>query len=201
MTSFKTKELASKLSILKELDNDFLPQLCDLCFEFIFEEENEKKVSHISKKLQIEYESLSSLISSLSFLFISGVKLSLSPTDFDLYLLNFNLGQKSIYIISKKYQERHQTLKNILVKKNETTFGTEFIPHYKSLEWRLDVEVERRNIRKIMNPKFLMKLETSQDELLMSADYQDLKHCCSVLETALKEIKSNNVRRIKQYIK
>jgi hypothetical protein len=52
-----------------------------------------------------------------------------------------------------------------------------------------------------MNPKFIMNLETSQDEILMSADYQDLKHCCNVLETALKEIKSNNVRRIKQYIK
>ena len=133
--------------------------------------------------------------------FFTKKRLSLSPTDFDLYLLNFSLTQKSVQIVSKKYQENHQTLKNILTKKNETSFGTEFIPHYKSLEWRLDVEVERRSVRKIMNPKFIMKLETSQDELLMSADYQDLKHCCSVLENALKEIKSNNVRRIKQYIK
>jgi hypothetical protein len=116
-------------------------------------------------------------------------------------LANFNLSQHSVQSLSKKYQENLETLKSILIKKNETSFGTEFIPHYKSLEWRLDMEVDRRNIRKIMNPKFIMNLETSQDEILMSADYQDLKHCCNVLETALKEIKSNNVRRIKQYIK
>jgi hypothetical protein len=126
---------------------------------------------------------------------------SLESQDFDLYLANFNLSQHSVQSLSKKYQENIENLKKILIKKNETSYGTEFIPHYKSLEWRLDMEIDRRNIRKIMNPKFIMNLETSQDELLMSADYQDLKHCCNVLETALKEIKSNNVRRIKQYIK
>jgi COMM domain containing 2 len=104
-------------------------------------------------------------------------------------------------IISKGYQENFEDLQQLFRLSNSLSFGISSIPQYKDLEWRLDVEVDRRSIREISNPVFTCKLNTNQGDILFSSQYLDLKHVCDVLEQALKESRSTHVRRIRKYIK
>lgn len=72
------------------------------------------------------------------------------------------------------------------------------IPQYKNLSWRLDIEVDRRAIRRITEPLFIMKFDTTENSQYLTAQYHDLKHVCETLENALREMKQKHVRRIKK---
>lgn len=84
------------------------------------------------------------------------------------------------------------------MRSNETTLGISEIPQFKQIEWRLDVEVDKRSIRNITNPIFIMKIDTTKDSQFISAEYHDLKHIAEKLGTALKEIKTQHARRAKK---
>lgn len=124
----------------------------------------------------------------------------ISSNDFTLKLVDLGLDQKILDFISDAYKQNYEELRNFYSTINKKEFGITTLPHFQSMEWRLDVEVERRSLRNITKPVFTLKINTTKEEMLLNADYHDLKHCCDVLERALKEIKSTHVRRIKTYI-
>lgn len=123
-----------------------------------------------------------------------------SPNDFTLKLVDLGLEQKIIDFISDCYKQNYEQLRTFYSELNKKEFGITSLPHFQSLEWRLDVEVERRSLRSLTKPVFTLKINTTKEDLVLNADYHDLKHCCDVLERALKEVKSTHVRRIKTYI-
>jgi hypothetical protein len=122
------------------------------------------------------------------------------PADLTLKLVDLSLHQKILDSISQIYTENFEKIRSRLIEVNNKNFGVTSIPQFVSCEWRLDIEVDRRNLRQVTNPNFILKVNTTSEEIVLNAQYHDLKHCCSVLDKAIKEIKSTHVRRIKTYI-
>ena len=83
---------------------------------------------------------------------------------------------------------------------------------YKDFVWRLDVELARRNMSVITEPKFLIRLDVfdardgtsgkgKEESLHLQADYANLKHMQLELQRAMDSLASKHGQRITRYIK
>lgn len=83
---------------------------------------------------------------------------------------------------------------------------------YKDFVWRLDVELARRNMTVITQPKFLVRLDVydaregtsgkgEEESLHLEADYANLKHMQQELQRAMDDLASKHGSRITRYIK
>jgi hypothetical protein len=75
---------------------------------------------------------------------------------------------------------------------------------FSDLDWRLDVQIASRNSRSLVNPTFILQLETEKDgeksSQILQTDYTNLKHLCHELETALDTYKQTYARRVARNI-
>ena len=78
--------------------------------------------------------------------------------------------------------------------------------------WRLDVELARRNMSVITQPKFLVRLDvfdardgtsgqSREESMHLQADYANLKHMQQELQRAMDHLSSKHGQRITRYIK
>ena len=72
---------------------------------------------------------------------------------------------------------------------------------YSDLEWRVDIKVASRSLRKCVEPEVMLKLNLKKDEHtvethILQTDVVNLCHLTNSLEEALNEIKTNYCRRI-----
>lgn len=79
------------------------------------------------------------------------------------------------------------------------------LPHYHNLEWRFDVQLASRSLRRQTTPTVLFKLHTEdsgvKDTTILQTDPVNLLHLTKVLDEALQEMKSPYCRRIVRNIK
>ncbi|GBO15062.1 COMM domain-containing protein 2, partial [Araneus ventricosus] len=79
------------------------------------------------------------------------------------------------------------------------------VPHYKNLEWRLDVQIASRSLRRPMEPSMLLKLQLEEGKesknVILEADPSNIIHMTKVLDQALQEAKSQHFRRVMRSIK
>jgi len=79
------------------------------------------------------------------------------------------------------------------------------IPHYHNLEWRLDVQIASRSLRRPIEPTLLLGLQLQKDgkinNTVLEADPSNIIHMTEVLDQALQESKSHHCRRIMRSIK
>lgn len=143
-----------------------------------------------------EYEVM---LQGLSFLYSECSRHSVESTDFNIILVDLNFEEKIMSVVSQVYKDNLEQLRKMFQRKKMENFQA--IPKYKSLDWRLDVEIDRKNIRRLANPLYTMLLETTDEQhpIVMNVTYQDLKHCCETLKEALKEVNLVHSRRIKQH--
>ena len=73
---------------------------------------------------------------------------------------------------------------------------------FNDLEWRIDIKLATRSMRKIVEPEILLKLnlrkgETKEGDIhLLQTDVSNLVHLTTKLEEALNETKNNYCRRV-----
>ena len=72
---------------------------------------------------------------------------------------------------------------------------------FNDLEWRLDIKLASRSLRKLVEPEILLKLnlkkgENTTETHVLQTDVVNLIHLTNSLEEALNEIKTNYCRRI-----
>jgi hypothetical protein len=72
---------------------------------------------------------------------------------------------------------------------------------FHDLEWRLDIKVASRSLRRQVEPEILLKFDLSKQQQqletkVLQTDIVNLNHLTSCLEDALNEIKSNYCRRV-----
>lgn len=83
---------------------------------------------------------------------------------------------------------------------------------YKDCTWRLDMELARRNVNIMTEPKFMIRLDvaSAQDSALeqpkvesyhLQADFANLKMLQSKLQLALAELSAPHAQRLGRYIK
>ena len=83
---------------------------------------------------------------------------------------------------------------------------------YKDFVWRLDVELARRNMTVITEPKYMIRLDVfdaregssgkgDEESLHLQADFANLKHMQVELQRAMDDLASKHGQRITTYIK
>lgn len=78
------------------------------------------------------------------------------------------------------------------------------LPAFRSLDWRLDVQMGSRCLRGQATPKMTIKLETEEGGRptteFLQADLADMEHMCREIKNALQEGRSNHARRVSRSI-
>lgn len=72
---------------------------------------------------------------------------------------------------------------------------------YENLEWRLDIKLATRSLRKLVEPEIILKLDLKKSDSekqteILQTDIINLVHLTNSLEDALNEIKTNYCRRV-----
>jgi hypothetical protein len=129
--------------------------------------------------------------------------------------LDLNISNELQNVLLEEYKSNVTRLRQLFVRtqvREDNLFGISAIPQYKDLEWRMEIELDRRNMRQLMRPHFTLNVvtteqkewgitnEKNENNVYMNAEYHDLRHVTDVLGEALKEIKTQHVRRIRHYI-
>ena len=71
---------------------------------------------------------------------------------------------------------------------------------YSNLEWRIDINVSSRSLRKCVEPEIVLKLDLTKNNEktthILQTDVVNLVHLTNSLEEALNEIKNSYCRRV-----
>lgn len=74
---------------------------------------------------------------------------------------------------------------------------------YNDLEWRIDIKLATKSVRKLIEPEIVLKLNltkngdtSSRETHLLQTDIVNLTHLTNCLDDALNEIKTSYCRRI-----
>eukprot|EP00761_Pharyngomonas_kirbyi_P000697 gb/GECH01000697.1/.p1 GENE.gb/GECH01000697.1/~~gb/GECH01000697.1/.p1 ORF type:complete len:204 (+),score=58.04 gb/GECH01000697.1/:1-612(+) len=190
------------LSLIVDLDKNVVQELCNTAIDFLKSGKSLKLITSISDKLEQHEEDIDNTLKALSYIYAESSKANISDQDFVLSLveLDINLESDIISIMKDVYSEHKDELRRLL-----SSFSLD-IPEYISLQWRLDVEVASRQNYVKSNPSYIMQLDlkrSSSNETeshFLQSDIGTLKHMCSTLEDALKDLETPYARKIRHYI-
>ncbi|GFT83735.1 COMM domain-containing protein 2 [Nephila pilipes] len=187
------------LDILKNIDEKIIKEFCRISVEHLFKGSNPKVYQSAAQRLNVELDIVQNAITGITQLLIEATKVMASEMEFrdSIIVLGFNsLSQEELV---KCYMEHNQEIRSLLSSLN---MG---IPHYKNLEWRLDVQIASRTLRRPLEPSILLKLqleeESKSENIILEADPSNIIHMTQVLDQALQEAKSQHFRRIMRSIK
>jgi len=220
------EDLNSKM--LCSLSPEMLVEFCRMSLETIRNGTPNKKIyARAAEQLKIDVSMISSSISALADIFLVGAKQDLSVSNFTLSLtdipssvpspdaVKINLNQTVIKSLAEYYINNVREIRKIL---SDLSMG---LPHYKNLDWRIDVQLASRSLRHDATPSFLLELQTCGPNIILTSnegkeiqkqkettqihclqsDYANLKHICSELEKALEQSKSVYARRLLRHVK
>lgn len=95
----------------------------------------------------------------------------------------------------------------------EAKASTSGLPHrrYKDLTWRLDMELARRNVSVMTEPKFMLRLDVMTpgtgesppklERHHLQSDFANLKRLQGELQRAVAELSAPHAQRLVRYIK
>ncbi|XP_024542802.1 COMM domain-containing protein 2-like [Selaginella moellendorffii] len=163
-----------------------------------------------ARRLNTNEEDVRHTVSLLSRALARAAKLNVPGDRMVDFLARLGYQDQVSETIASFYSEQLPSIRSVV------SFPLVTAPIYKSLEWRLDVEVANRRSHSPSRPSFLLKLTTSSPSFLrgvdhpspparkvhyLQADYKTLREICAQLEQALSESKSSQTRRILSQIK
>lgn len=193
------EEHKKHLTFLANLELETLREFLRISVEFIEKGANSRMYQAASNKLSVGAEIIQNSVEGLMHLFIESCRQNISELDFQdsMQMLGFN--EVTCNELLRAYLENCKEIRSLIA---DARFS---LPHYQDLQWRLDVQVSSRALRRQVKPLFLIKLHTEtngQKEVkLLETDPVNLIHMTQNLEAALDELKSGHCRRIMRNIK
>ncbi|GIY95241.1 COMM domain-containing protein 2 [Caerostris extrusa] len=182
-----------------EVQQFVVREFCRISVEHLFKGSNPKVYQSAAQRLNVETDIVQNAITGIIQLLIEASKAMVSEMEFrdSIIVLGFNnVSQEELV---KCYLENNQEIRSLLTSLN---MG---IPHYKNLEWRLDVQIASRTLRRPMEPSMLLRLQLDEENksknVILEADPSNVIHMTKVLDQALQEAKSQHFRRIMRSIK
>ncbi|XP_042568164.1 COMM domain-containing protein 2-like [Cyprinus carpio] len=128
------------------------------------------------------------------YLLTESCKLTISEEDFQDSVLVLGFSEELTELLLQLYLENRKEIRQILSKPAPS------LPHYHSLEWRLDVQLSSRPLRHQLKPTVTLKLHLEdgarRSAHVLQTDPATLQHLIDELERALAELKSSHCRRI-----
>ncbi|KAG8201824.1 hypothetical protein JTE90_027304 [Oedothorax gibbosus] len=187
------------LEVLKSIDVKIVREFCRISIEHLFKGSNPKIYQSAAQRLNIEADLVKNVIAGVTQLFIEASKTMMSEIEFRDSIIVLGFHDDSQEELVKHYLENNQMIRSLL-----SSFDLD-VPQYKNLEWRLDVQIASRSLRRAMEPTLLLRLQLEKEEetndVILEADPSNVLHMTEVLEQALQEAKSQHCRRIMRSIK
>jgi len=186
--------LASDLALIASLSPDHLSTFCGVARALLRTPEDPATFRKAAKGLGVEVSIVEDGARALCYLMVSAATAG-RPAEHLLQGIELELPTESSEALISFYKE--------VVPELERELRTELaLPRYKSLEWRLQVQLGGRFApRQAPQASFLLKLHTSggadgPNEHLFKADLPNMRRLASELEAALREDRSSHSRRI-----
>ncbi|XP_052703752.1 COMM domain-containing protein 2-like [Crassostrea angulata] len=187
------------LSFLTQVSPDVVKEFCRISMEFIRKGTNPKIFQGAAQKLNVDVDTVHHGVEGLMYLLTESSKLMLNEIDFQDSIMTLGFDEDTRQTLLEIYLQNRQEIRTIL---SEMTMD---LPHYHNLEWRFDVQLASRSLRRQTTPTVLFKLHTEdsgvKDTTILQTDPVNLLHLTKVLDEALQEMKSPYCRRIVRNIK
>jgi len=187
------------LQFLREQSPDVVNEFVNISLEFLRKGSNPKLYLGAAKSLGVDVGQVEAVVEGIAQLFSEASRLMVSEQDFlaTLLVLGFSTslnGQlKELYLLQRP---------EIRTIQRQLSVG---LPHYRNLDWRLEVQLASRTLHNQLEPTFTLCFHTEENgekrTHYLQTDYVNLKHVAEELEVALKEIKSPYCRRLMRNIK
>uniref|UniRef100_A0A9J7ZK35 COMM domain containing 2 n=1 Tax=Cyprinus carpio carpio TaxID=630221 RepID=A0A9J7ZK35_CYPCA len=165
-----------------------------IAVQFLKKGSNPKIYEGAARKLNVWSGSVQHGLEGLMYLLTESCKLTISEEDFQDSVLVLGFSEELTELLLQLYLENRKEIRQILSKPAPS------LPHYHSLEWRLDVQLSSRPLRHQLKPTVTLKLHledgAGRSARVLQTDPATLQHLIDELERALAELKSSHCRRI-----
>eukprot|EP00057_Strongylocentrotus_purpuratus_P030213 XP_781013.1 PREDICTED: COMM domain-containing protein 2 [Strongylocentrotus purpuratus] len=187
------------LNFLANVDSSVLQEFCKIALEFMRKGIAQKVYQGAAQKLNVDAETVKHGVEGLMYLLTESARLMVSELDFQDSIAILGFSQGLCKDLLGLYTENRAEIRSIL---GEMAMD---LPHYRNLEWRLDVELASRSLRHQTIPTVVMKLHTEdcgkKDVHVLQTDPVNLVHLTQTLEGALAEVKTQHVEEYQKYHK
>ena len=200
--------LVQNVILLQGCDNAHYSAIFSLSVTTLESGLDRERVASVAEASQFDGAALLKVVQAASILFWEVTKgapgKDLSSIGKALMVMGLSSEISTAFITA--YQENRQRLINL---KGALAISTR---RYKDFVWRLDVELARRNMNVITQPKYSVRFDfydplegasgkAKIESLHLQADYANLKHMQLELQRAMDELESKHGQRFSKYIK
>ncbi|XP_041791713.1 COMM domain-containing protein 2 [Chelmon rostratus] len=198
-----SEDLKEHLAFLPKVDTAVVGEFGRIALEFLRRGTSPKIYEGAARKLCVPVEMVQHGVEGLMFLMTESSKHMISEVDFLDSVLVLGFGEELNQILLQLYLQHHSQIRSILSQLPSN------LPAYRSLEWRLDVQLASRSVRLQVIPMLMMHLllkrgcdsSSSSSSRVLQTDPNTLLHLISTLEAALAAMKTSHARRILRNIK
>jgi len=189
------EEHKQHLAYLSSVSLDVVREFCRISVEFLKNGINPKVYAVAAQKLGVEAVTVQSAVEGLMYLLLESSKLLLNDIDFEDSVKTLSFSTELRQELLGQYVDHRADIRRVLTDMSLT------LPHYKDLEYRLDVQVASRSLRHQVEPLVTLKLHTvdsSQRERVevLQTDPTSLLYLTRTLEAALQELNTAHCKRI-----
>jgi len=189
------EEHKQHLAYLSSVSLDVVREFCRISIEFLKNGINPKVYAVAAQKLGVDAVTVQSAVEGLMYLLLESSKLLLNEIDFQDSVKTLSFSTELQKELLSQYVDNRTDIRRVL------TDMSMALPHYKDLEYRVDVQVASRSVRHQVEPLVTLKLHTIDSGLkesvqVLQTDPASLLHLTRTLETALQELNTVHCKRI-----
>jgi len=194
-------EVLTDLGLLPKLPINVFKELLKIALDSIANGETTKRnYGKVAESLGVESEAIDRTITALVQAFLFCSKRNVAAGDFRASFSEVSIPEESFAVLVEAYESHYQRIRTELSSLDVR------LPHYSSVDWRLDLQIASRCYMGDVKPMFLLELETEdsnhkQHVHVLESDFANLRHVCEELEVAVKEVKNKHCNRIIRYVK
>jgi len=174
-------------------------EFCKISLEFIRKGATSRSIfKGAAEKLGVPPDVVEHGVEGLANLFTQASRHLLNEIDFIDSLLVLSFPEELNNRLKDFYLANRSEIRTLLADMSMQ------LPEYRSLDWRLDVQVASRSMRQQTQPVYILKLELSGTEsgsIMLQSDLSNLKFLTKELENALNESKTGYFSRIMRNVK
>lgn len=151
------------LNVLNFFDENVVAEFCKISINYLSKggKVGEKSLQSAANKLELEFLQVKNAVEALTHTLVLCAGGDLDSADVVDSLLTAGLDAGVAGAIEKCFTENRRFLRDAVLETAAQAGPAGDIPHYKDLEWRIQVEIGSRALRNQFVPKVLCKLKTT----------------------------------------
>ncbi|KAF4318385.1 hypothetical protein BBO99_00007444 [Phytophthora kernoviae] len=157
------------------------------------EKQSKRRLTRTASSSGWETQQMEQAVLAIAKILMDAAKTELPEQAFRLALKGMEMLEDHVEVLTQLYAAHAEDIRACVTKETGTS-----IPHYRNLEWRIDLELGTRFLRNKPKPIVTLRLDTSTrpssssvpqvQSTCLRVDYDSLRLMQRQLETALKEV-------------